>query len=298
MPPAADVRSEGRGPARERAANAFRLAGARQAYAFALGLRRKEVLHGIDLALGDGQSLGLVGPNGSGKSTLLRLLAGVESKRGGDVEVLGGDPRDGDVRRRIGFLPEESPFPRELRALDALVLLATLRRTPRERAKARASELLERVGLAAERRTPLGRFSRGMLRRFGLAQALVHEPELVLLDEPTAGLDAPGFLVFDELLRETRARGAAIVIASHILSDVHARCDRIAVLIDGRVAATGAPDVIFAPGTPPRVQLVVEGLAPAALAEIEAAIRALGGRITAHPPLADGLLELYRRSEP
>jgi ABC-2 type transport system ATP-binding protein len=292
----ADVRFSERGPALGGSAPAFRLVGARQSYAVALGFKRAEVLHGIDLELASGARLALVGPNGSGKSTLLRMLAGIERPRGGAVEVLGGEPTDEAVRRRIGYLPEDSPFPRELRALDALVLLATLRRTPKPRARERAAELLERVGLAAQTRTPLGRFSRGMLRRFGLAQALVHEPELVLLDEPTAGLDAMGFLVFEELLGEARARGASIAIASHLLSDVQARCDQIAVLLDGRVAAHGAPGEVFA--NPPRVQLVVEGLAPEALSEVESEIVARGGRIAARPPLAEGLLELYRRLSP
>jgi ABC-2 type transport system ATP-binding protein len=227
-------------------APALSLAGVRHSYPVALGLRRSEVLRGVDLALEAGGGLGLVGPNGSGKSTLLRVIAGVERARAGQVGVLGGTPDDPRTRRRIGFLPEDSPFPPELRALPALVLLGTLRQLPRREARERGAELLRRVGLAEAERKPLGRFSRGMLRRFGLAQAVLHTPDLLLLDEPTAGLDATGFGVLDELLAEARGRGAAVVVASHLATDVHAHCGRLAVMLDGRVAAEGSPGELLA----------------------------------------------------
>ena len=228
-----------------------RLAGLRQSYPIALGLARREALHGIDLELFRGQKLGLVGPNGSGKSTLLRVLAGVDPSSGGVLEILGRDPGSDPVRSRIGFLPEDSPFPRELRALEVLVLLATLRRVARKTARERSLRLLDQVGLAADARTPLGRFSRGMLRRFGLAQALVHEPDLILLDEPTAGLDAEGFGVLEQLIEEAIARGASLVISSHLISDVHTHCDRLAVLMQGRIAAFGTPrEVLTLDGQP------------------------------------------------
>ena len=229
-------------------APALSLVGLCHSFPVALGLRRSEVLRGVDLELARGRSLGLVGPNGSGKSTLLRVIAGVERARGGRVTVLGGTPDAAETRRRVGFLPEDSPFPPELRALPALVLLGTLRRMPRARARERGAELLERVGLGEAGRAPLGRFSRGMLRRFGLAQAVLHEPELILLDEPTAGLDATGFGVLAELLSEARSRGAAIVVASHLATDLHAHCERLAVLLDGRVAAEGDPAELLGDG--------------------------------------------------
>ena len=141
---------------------------------------RRAVLTGVDLGVARGTTLGLVGTNGAGKSTLLGIAAGVERPSGGRVLVLGGSPAEAAVRRRIGYLPEDSPFPPEVRALEVLVLLGTLRGLGAREARRRGRELLERVGLAAEHRTPLGRFSRGMLRRFGLAQAVLHEPELAL----------------------------------------------------------------------------------------------------------------------
>jgi ABC-type multidrug transport system ATPase subunit len=229
-------------------APALRITGLRHSFPVALGLRRREVLRGIDLELPAGASLGLVGPNGSGKSTLLRLIAGVDRARAGELLVLGDTPDSGAVRRRIGYLPEDSPFPPELRALPALVLLGTLRKMSRAAARERGAELLRRVGLADAQRVPLGRYSRGMLRRFGLAQAVLHEPDLLLLDEPTAGLDATGFAVLDELLGEARERGAATVFASHLASDLDEHCERVAVMMDGRVALQGTPGDLFADG--------------------------------------------------
>jgi ABC-type multidrug transport system ATPase subunit len=226
---------------------ALRITNLRHAFPVGLGLRRQPVLHGIDLTLETGASLGLVGPNGSGKSTLLRVIAGIERPSSGDVHVLGATPASADVRRRIGFLPEDSPFPPELRALSALELLGSLRHVPRERARARGAELLERVGLADAARKPLSRFSRGMLRRFGLAQAVLHEPDLLLLDEPTAGLDATGFDALAELLAEARARGASTIVASHMAADL-LESARLVVLMNGRVAATGAPNELLGDG--------------------------------------------------
>jgi ABC-2 type transport system ATP-binding protein len=205
------------------------------------GGRAQRVLDGLDLEVERGTTQGLVGTTGSGKSTLLRVLAGVLPARRGRVLVLGGTPADAGVRRRLGFVPEDSPFPPEVRALEALVLLGTLRGLGRREARAGGRALLGEVGLAAEERTPLGRFSRGMARRFALAQAELHRPELLLLDEPTAGLDAPGLGVFERLLDGARARGVTVVMSSHLATDVTRHADRLAVLADGRVARAGPP---------------------------------------------------------
>jgi len=226
---------------------ALELEGLRASYR-AGWFRRREVLAGVDLRVARGTSLGLVGTNGSGKSTLLRIVAGVDRGAGGSVRVLGGTPEQAGVRRRLGYLPEDSPFPPEVRALEVLVLLGTLRGMGAREARARARTLLGRVGLEAETRTALGRFSRGMARRFGLAQALLHDPELLLLDEPTAGLDALGLEVFEELLGEARARGVTTVLSSHLATDVTRHADRLALLHGGRVAAEGAPGELLDEG--------------------------------------------------
>jgi ABC-type multidrug transport system ATPase subunit len=196
----------------------------------------RAVLRGIELALAPGEALGLVGPNGSGKSTLLRILAGVERASEGSVRIFGEDVSTSTARARIGYVPDGFPFPLELGPLAVLDILGSLHGEPRRERRSAAGSLLQRVGLAREARTPLGRFSLGMQRRFALCQALAFRPELLLLDEPTAGLDAPGYVVFDELLAEARARGATLLIATHVLGDLQDRCERAIVLVDGRVA--------------------------------------------------------------
>jgi len=221
-----------------------------------LGLQRRTILSSIDLKLEHGARLGLIGPNGSGKSTLLEIIAGVERASKGSVEVFGGNPARGSIRSRVGFLPEESPFPAELTARTALELLGSLQGLDRKTRRARAEAMLVRVGLGAESRTHLGRFSRGMLRRFGLAQAFQHEPNLLLLDEPTAGLDATGFVVFESLLEEATARGSAVILASHRIEDVLTPKSSLAVLVDGHLIAQGSPQEVL--GDAPDTHALIE----------------------------------------
>jgi len=224
---------------------ALRLRGVERSFPVRLGLARREVLRGVDLDLDRGRSLGIAGPNGSGKTTLLRILAGVDRATRGDVAVLGGRPSDAGVRARIGYLPEESPFPPELTPRSALDLLGALNGMPRVARRKEGERLIELVGLASDAGRRLGRFSRGMLRRFGLAQAALGAPDLLLLDEPTAGLDAQGFEVLARLLAEARARNAAIVIASHLIGDIREHCDDLAVVLGGRIATRGAPATLL-----------------------------------------------------
>lgn len=270
---------------------AARLIGLSKHYPVRLGLGRKTVLRELDLTIPNGATLGLVGPNGSGKSTLQRILAGVERASSGTVEVLGGALADPSVRARIGFVPEDSPFPGELDARAVLDLLGSLQGIRRRETRTRGAELLERVGLADHARSPLRRFSRGMLRRFALAQAWLHRPDLILLDEPTAGLDAQGFDVLDELLAEARGRGAAVVFTSHLVSDLHEHCDEIVVLLDGAVAARGAPWELFRREGCWRLEL--EGLDEARLPELEAWVTAHGGTVRSSSPAGRTLFELY-----
>lgn len=237
-----------RGGAVDSDAPAVRARGLAHAYPDFFGRRRATTLAGLDLDVHAGAVVGLAGPNGSGKSTLLRVLCGIEPYTAGELRVLGGAPLDRAVRARIGYLPEDSPFPPELTAREALELAGALQGLARADCRAEAARLLELVGLAARAKTRLGKFSRGMLRRFGLAQAWIAKPALVLLDEPTAGLDAPGFEVLEALLADAHERRATVIFASHLVSDLEDSCDELVVLVGGRVVERGAPRDVLGPG--------------------------------------------------
>ena len=252
----------------------IRSKGVTKGYRAGLFRRRREALRGVDLVVSEGELLGIAGPNGSGKSTWMRLLAGVEVQCAGELEVLGGSTSDTAVRRRIGFLPEDAPFPKELGARACLDLLGALSGMKRAEARARGDALLERVGLAAEAETSLGKFSRGMLRHFGLAQAWLHSPDLILLDEPTAGLDAEGHEVLRGLLKEAREAGTTVCLSSHIPGDFGAGCDRLAVMVGGEIVRAGEPGALL--GQPGSWSVEVEGLEEARLGELEEWLKAAG----------------------
>ncbi|MBM3989577.1 MAG: ABC transporter ATP-binding protein [Planctomycetes bacterium] len=258
--------------------------------------RAHVALHGLDLTLARGECVGLIGPNGSGKSTLLRVLAALDEPDSGQVRVFGADPDARAARRVTGFCPEDSPYPTELRARDVLALLGSLRSMERAACERRAAELLERVGLAHVARERLGGFSRGMLRRFCIAASLLHEPKLLLLDEPTAGLDAQGFAAIESLLDEARARGTTLLVSSHLLSDLHQRCERLVALVDGRIVAQGDAHTLAASlGSAARLELCFEGLDADSIAELRRVAQARGARLVGVQPAQSNLVELYRR---
>lgn len=263
-----------------------------KSYRWGWNWRSRPVLRDIHLQLERGQRLALIGPNGSGKSTLLRLLAGVEAKSAGSLRVLGGDPRERSTRRRLAYLPEDSPYPAELSARAVLDLCGSIAGLGRRTCRARAESLLERVGLAQAARVPLRRYSRGMLRRFGLAQVFLCEPELLLLDEPTAGLDARGFEVVDDLLAEASQRGATLVLASHVLSDLAERCDQVAVLIEGELLARGSALTLLPPDAAQRYE--VAAVPRERQSALAATVVELGGSLRPLLTQSD-LVALYRR---
>lgn len=259
-------------------------------------LRRRHVaLAGIDLSVTRGLSLGLVGPNGSGKSTLLRILAGIDQPTTGTVRIFGQPADARAVRGRIAYLPDGSPFPGELTAGRALALIGSLRGIPRAEARALIPRMLERVGLDQHPRTPLRGYSRGMHRRFGLAQAFLGHPDLVLLDEPTAGLDAPGFHALADLLGEARSSGVTLILASHIATDLLEHCDDAVLLGRTRVQRRAAPEDLL--GDPERTELTVRHLKPQDHARLaEWAHSELGADVERARPAQRSLAQLYADS--
>jgi ABC-2 type transport system ATP-binding protein len=200
-----------------------------------------DALSDVTVAI-DGLATGLLGANGAGKSTLMRALLGLVRPDTGSLSVLGLDAaRDQrDIRLRVGYMPERECLPRDPSAHVFVVHLAELRGLPRRAAVLRASEVLFQVGLEEERSRPIGTFSTGMKQRVKLAQALVHGPELVVLDEPTAGLDPAGREEMLQLVRRlSRDLGVRVLLSSHVLEDVARTCDAVVVLRDGQIVTSG-----------------------------------------------------------
>ncbi len=195
-------------------------------------------VRGLSLQVPRGEIFGFLGPNGAGKSTSIKMLLGLVTPTAGEAFVLGAPSGDVAVRRRIGFLPEDFRFYDWLSATELLRLHGRLSGMAAAALRRRVPEVLELVGLGAEAGRRLRGFSKGMLQRVGLAQALVHEPEVVFLDEPTSGLDPMGRRMVRDVLRAERDRGATVFLNSHFLSEIEVTCDRVAFIRDGQVVAT------------------------------------------------------------
>jgi ABC-2 type transport system ATP-binding protein len=209
---------------------------------YAVGFWRKRPYRALDrlsLEVAPGEVFGFLGPNGAGKTTTLKLLMQLVYPTSGRAELLGRPLGDLSVKRRIGYLPENPYFYDHLTAEELLVYFATLFGYSRADARARADRLLDDVGIGAERRLQLRKFSKGMLQRVGIAQALVNDPELVILDEPMSGLDPLGRRQVRSLILRLRDRGTTVFFSSHVLSDAEALCSRVAILARGRLVSQG-----------------------------------------------------------
>jgi ABC-2 type transport system ATP-binding protein len=192
----------------------------------------------LSLSVRAGEIFGFLGPNGAGKSTAIKMLLGLVKPSGGRAVVLGASSNDVSVRRKIGFLPEDFRFYEWLSAAELLNLHGRLCRMGAARLRERVPALLDMVGLTPHRDKHLREFSKGMLQRIGLAQALIHAPELIFLDEPTSGLDPMGRRLVRDVIRAQRERGATVFLNSHLLSEVEVTCDQVAFIKDGEVVAT------------------------------------------------------------
>jgi ABC-2 type transport system ATP-binding protein len=202
-------------------------------------------LGGVDLEVAPGELLGLLGPNGAGKSTLTKIACGLVRATGGRADVEGAPAGSAEARAAIGYLAELFRFPDWLTADELLALHQELSESeggPGERGR-----LLELVGLADASGTKVAAMSKGMQQRLGIAQALVGSPRLLMLDEPTSALDPVGRRVVRDLLRDLRERGIAVVLSSHLLSEVELVCDRVAILVGGEIVARGTPAELARP---------------------------------------------------
>jgi ABC-2 type transport system ATP-binding protein len=199
--------------------------------------RNKVAVGNLSVSVRRGEVFGFLGPNGAGKSTSIKMLLGLVKPSAGQAFVLGAPSHDVEVRRKIGFLPEDFRFYTWLSATELLRLHGRLSGMSAARLRDRVPALLELVGLTPHREKRLRDFSKGMLQRIGLAQALIHEPELVFLDEPTSGLDPMGRRLVRDVIRAERERGTTIFLNSHILSEIEITCDRVVFIKEGQVVA-------------------------------------------------------------
>jgi len=209
---------------------------------YAIGFWRKRPYRALDrltISVPAGEVFGFLGPNGAGKTTTLKLLMQLVFPTGGRAEILGRPAGDLGVKRRIGYLPEHPYFYDYLTAEELLRYFGSLFGFSSADARQRASRLLDEVGIGGERRMQLRKFSKGMLQRVGIAQALLNEPELVIFDEPMSGLDPLGRRDVRSLILRLRDRGCTVFFSSHVLSDAEALCNEVAILARGRLVATG-----------------------------------------------------------
>jgi ABC-2 type transport system ATP-binding protein len=244
---------------------------------------RVRAVDGVDLEVRRGQVYGLLGPNGSGKSTTIKMLLGLLTPTAGRIAVMGKRPRHVDAKKDIGYLPEESYLYRFLSARETLDYYGRLFRIPAPIRRERVSKLLEMVGLQAVEHRPVGEFSKGMQRRVGLAQSLINDPQLLILDEPTSGMDPVGARQIKDVIEKLAERGKTILLCTHLLSDVEDLCERVAIMFGGKVRAEGTCGELLEQQELTNLQ--TDRLPADALAEIEAVLakRGLGLRSVEQP---------------
>jgi ABC-2 type transport system ATP-binding protein len=231
--------------------------------------RPTRALEALDLEVQEGEIFGYLGANGAGKTTTIKILVGLQRQTAGEATIFGTDCRKPAARRLLGFQPENPYFYEYLSAAEALRFYGALCGLDRSRRAGRAEELLDFVGLGAARDVRVGDFSKGMRQRLGIAQALIHEPRLVILDEPMSGLDPVGRKQVRDLIRRLRDDGLTVFFSSHILGDVEMVADRVGLLVRGRLHAAGTLEELLQ--TRVRgVEVVAEGVPAQARQELTA----------------------------
>jgi len=244
---------------------------------------RHRALDGLSFELAPGEVFGLLGPNGAGKTTTLKLITGLLRPTSGRISLFGQAPQDPRARTAIGFLPEHPTFYDHLTGEELLTYFAGLCGLPGRDVRRRVTQMLDTVGLDGARRRPVRTYSKGMLQRLGLAQAIINEPALVILDEPMSGLDPIGRRDVRALILELRDAGRTILFSSHILSDAELLCSRVAILSRGRLVAAGTTSDLTSAHTR-GWEITATDLTPAAVAALQThavrTIRITHGRYT------------------
>ena len=259
------------------------------------GRKKKTALNALDLKIYKGEIFGLLGPNGSGKTTTIKLLLGLLFPTAGDAFVFGEPAAKVEKNERIGYLPEESYLYRFLNAEETLDFYGRLFSIEPEVRKRRAAELIEIVGLVADKKRILKEYSKGMRQRIGLAQALINDPDLIILDEPTSGLDPIGSRWMKDLILDQRQKGKTILMCGHRLDDVQDVCDRIAILFNGDLQTLGKVSTLVEDAV--RLEVRARGVkeSPQLKADLEEVFKKYGGALenVGHP--SSTLEELFLR---
>jgi len=231
--------------------------------------RPKRALHPLHLKVEDGEIFGFLGPNGAGKTTTLKMLMGLVFPTAGSARILGKDWTDPEVKAQIGFLPEQPYFYDYLTAHELLDYFGQLSGIPGKDRKAKVEEMLHRVGLNDVKGMQLRKFSKGMLQRVGIAQAILHDPKVVFFDEPMSGLDPLGRREVRDLMEQLKQEGKTVFFSTHILSDAEALCDRVAIIHKGELRGEGAVEDLTA-AVQGKVEVVWKGT------QVPASMKALG----------------------
>jgi len=257
------------------AADAVSVTGLTKVFKSGLTKRPFVAVRDLSLTVKPGEVYGLIGPNGSGKSTTMKVILGLLAPTAGETRIFGRNSKDVASRREVGFLPENPYFYKHLTGLETLLFYGRLCGLSGERLRERAGEMLRLTDLedAAGRR--VGGFSKGMLQRLGLAQALIHEPRLVVLDEPTAGVDPAGSRKIRDLILGFRERGLTVLVTSHLLEQMQEVCDRVGIMAHGLMVKEGRLEDLIAVEN--QTELVLEDADEALLERIREMVAASGG---------------------
>lgn len=259
-------------------ADAIRIENLRKAFRLGFIPKSRQILKGISLTVGEGETFGYLGPNGAGKTTTIKCLLDLIHPDAGTIEILGRPSTQPRSRESLGFLPENPYFYDYLTAREFLAFTADLFGLGRPEREARIARLLQLVGLERAADLPLRKYSRGMLQRAGLAQALINDPKLVVLDEPLGGMDPLGRKEIRDIIVRFKDEGKTVFFTSHILQDIEMICDRVAIIVGGRIVKEGglrdlvSEKVLF-------TEVTVAGLPPQAFAGIGESVSTQGDRV-------------------
>lgn len=255
-----------------------------------LHTKTKRSLEGLTMQVESGEVFGFLGPNGAGKSTTIKLLMGIIFPTAGNARILGRDISDVEMHEHIGYLPEQPYFYDYLTAAELLDYLARFHKLTAADRRERVGRMLKKVGLETAKKIQLRKYSKGMLQRVGLAQAILHEPPVVILDEPMSGLDPIGRREVRDIILDLRREGRTVLFSTHVLSDAEMLCDRVGVIVGGKLRGTGAPDelvemktqgfeILFEGGTNQAARLLAEATKTGNRYRVQVAEGALYGAI-------------------